>query len=357
MLWMILKTTNLSSRRSAQTCCGVGKMALGAIGGAAIIGPAVFVAAPSLAAALGATGALGAAGTGTAISTLSGAALTNASLAAIGGGTMAGGVAVVSAAGASLGAAVGGVVSHSYFSQVRDFSVRKHNEGRGPAIIFVNGFLTQDIDDPKDWKQGLRNRFSEVPWYHVIWESKTLAAIGSMILRASNGAAAYRFAVGLAEKAAKRAGGRLSPAAWATLAADLIGNPWHLAMVRASMTGILTWLTSSHAAREQEFVLMGHSLGARVIYYALSATATKATPVSSVMYLISSVERSALQMRTIGTMLQMPCRERSITAIALTIKFSSSFTVGLPPCSVSRSESGKSFQRPRKSGITIFRIL
>ena len=50
-------------------------------GGGVIFGPAAYLAAPSIATALGGLGLLGTASTGTAISSLSGAALTSASLA------------------------------------------------------------------------------------------------------------------------------------------------------------------------------------------------------------------------------------------------------------------------------------
>jgi hypothetical protein len=252
----------------------LGKIGAGILAGVIVIGPAVFFAAPGLAAALGASGMLGAAGTGTAISTLSGAALGSASLAAIGAGTMAGGLIVLTAAGASLGGVLGGVVSNAYFGQVRGFSIRKHNEGRGPAIIFANGFLTQKVDDPRDWKRALRHHFADAPWYHLTWEAKVRAEIGSLILRDSTGAAARRFVVHLAERAAKKAGGKLSPAAWVATAADLIGNPWHVAMKKAAMTGVLLADILART-RQQEFILMGHSLGARVIYYALTALSTK----------------------------------------------------------------------------------
>src|SRR5262249_39762365 len=154
-------------------------------------------------------------GTGTAISTLSGAALGSASLAALGGGTMAGGMIVLTAAGAALGSTLGGVVSYSYFGQVRGFSIRKHNEGCGPRVIFINGFLTEKLDDYRDWKRALRKGRTYSPWYHVNWEAQTRYAIGSLILRDSSGHAAKQFARRFAERAAKKAGGRLHPLTWA----------------------------------------------------------------------------------------------------------------------------------------------
>lgn len=81
-------------------------------------GGAALAFAGPIAATVGAAGWLGAASTGTAISTLSGAALTNASLVAFstgtlaaGGGGMAAGSAVIAATGAAVGTAVSGGVA------------------------------------------------------------------------------------------------------------------------------------------------------------------------------------------------------------------------------------------------------
>jgi hypothetical protein len=80
-------------------------------------GTALAFAGP-IAGAVGATGLLGAAGTGTAISSLTGVALTKASLAALGGGTlaaggggMAAGTMVIAAGGAAVGGGVAGGIA------------------------------------------------------------------------------------------------------------------------------------------------------------------------------------------------------------------------------------------------------
>ncbi|MBC8255788.1 MAG: hypothetical protein H8E85_00580 [Candidatus Marinimicrobia bacterium] len=80
------------------TLITAGTLAIGLTGG---------LAAPAIAASFGAAGLLGAAGTGTVISTLSGAALTSASLAAIGTGTVASGTLVLTTTGAVIGACGG----------------------------------------------------------------------------------------------------------------------------------------------------------------------------------------------------------------------------------------------------------
>lgn len=259
----------------------LGKIVVGSAGGILVVAPAALFAAPAFAGALGAAGVLGAASTGTAISTLSGAALTSASLAAV--GTT--GVTVVTAAGASLGAVLGGAVSNAYFGAVRDFSIRKYNEGAGPCVIFINGFLSQKTDDPRTWKPALRRWFMDSPWYHVNWEAQTRASLGHIFLRDASGKAARRFAIKLAKRATRKAAGRFNPLSWAASAADLLANPWHVAMVKASMTGVLLADLVSRI-RDREVILMGHSLGARVVYYALQALSTKSNAAVRDAYLL-----------------------------------------------------------------------
>lgn len=88
----------------------LGKIIGFTVGGIAV-GVGAVLLAPVVLPTLGAAGLLGAASTGTAISTLSGAALASASSAAV-TGTIAGTTAVIGGAGATTGAAVGTMVGH-----------------------------------------------------------------------------------------------------------------------------------------------------------------------------------------------------------------------------------------------------
>jgi len=255
----------------------VGKVAGFTIGGVVVFAPLSILAAPTIASTLGGLGVLGTASTGTIISTLGGAALTSASLAAVGGGTVIAGVTFITAAGAALGAIQGGRISNYYFGELKNtFSILKQNEGSGPAIIYINGFLTEKDEDTRDWRSGIRGGCKDYPWYHLKWDSKNLSELGKMI--AVDGEAARQFAKKLAKKMAKKAGSKLNPLTLGFLLSDLISNPWHTAMVRAAMTGILLADLMART-KNQEFILMGHSLGARVIYYALATLATKETPI------------------------------------------------------------------------------
>jgi len=54
---------------------------------------------------------------------------------------------------------------------------------------------------------------------------------------------------------------------------DIANNPWSVAMVKAEQTGVL--LSDIIARTDKQFILCGHSLGARVIYKTLAQLSTK----------------------------------------------------------------------------------
>lgn len=253
------------------------KTVTGTVTGATVMGaiffPAAVAAAPGLASAAGSLGLLGTATTGTAISSLSGAALTSASLAAM-GGSVAGGTALIAAAGAALGGIQGGVISNAYFGQVRDFGVHKikHKEGRGPAVICIDGFLTQKAEGTRaNWIRGLESQFPENPWYHVTWESKCLRDLGNLA-KGGSGVAGLEKLAALSRRAMKNPSRGLS---FAQLLALIAKNPWHVAMVKSMMTGALLADLLTRTRQRRGFILVGHSLGARVIYYTLQNLSTR----------------------------------------------------------------------------------
>ena len=186
-------------------------------------------------------------------------------------------------------------MASAYFGEVKGFSVRKQNEGAGPSVVvFLNGFLSQPSDDARDWKSCLRRREKWVqrPWYHIAWEAKSKSDLGRMVCKDVSGQAAKAFAARLAKRATRLAGKKLSPITWAAAITDILANPWHSAMKKASMTGfILADLMARSGGRE--FVLMGHSLGARVIYYALAALSTRQEKIVRDVYLLGgAVDRN-----------------------------------------------------------------
>lgn len=261
---------------------GLAKTTAVVAGGAAALGTGAIFAAPGIAAAMGSAGLLGAAGSGAAISSLSGAALTSAAVAKLG----VGGLAIVSAAGAGLGGKTGFGIANSYLKDVPDFNfvqVQKGASDSRHSVIVVNGLLSEQdgkrineekwIELTEDWASGLHGVHGDEDVWHLNWEAKNLVKFGKWISSARNGLAAKGISSAIAMGSKRMAKGA-SIAGWALTASEYISNPWHSAMVNAEKTGVL--LAEAISRTEgQTFTLMGHSLGARVVFFALMALATK----------------------------------------------------------------------------------
>lgn len=253
---------------------GAAKKTATVAGGAAAIGSGAVLAAPGIAAGLGAAGALGAAGTGTTIGSLSGAALTSASVAKLG----AGGLAIISATGIGLGGKTGLGIANSYLKDVPDFEftpLREVETSSNHSIIVVNGFLTEDNKDTEDWCNSLSDYQCENQLWHLNWEAKTLMKLGKWILGSGGGrASTAAAATGFVARGSQALAGRTNAVGLAYTASQMISNPWHSAMVNAEKTGAI--LAEAISRTEgKTYTLMGHSLGARVVFFALMALATK----------------------------------------------------------------------------------
>mgnify|MGYP003132014868 CR=1 FL=1 len=248
----------------------IGTTAAYTVGGAAVIAPLALAAAPAVGGAIG-----------TSILGYSGAAATNAGLATLGGGAiaaggygMAGGVAVVSAAGTALGGRYGAIISNSYYGDIDGFEIIKIKPGSGIPIICIDGFLNEKSKDAADsWLDPIAKKYPENSIYYVRWESKRLRDIASSFGGVGTNAMGRRTAVRAALSASKTAAKKLAPVGFAIQALGLASNPWSVAGVKAYQTGAL--LADIIARTEGKYILIGHSLGARVIYSCLSALKTK----------------------------------------------------------------------------------
>jgi len=257
------KATNVKS---------VAKISAAVVGGAAVIGPAALLAAPGIGSAIGASIITSSSGT-----MLSGAVATKAGLAAIGGGSLAsgglgmvGGITIISGAGAAIGGTLGGVLANSYFGTIKDFEICKVRSGKGPAVIFVDGWLSQKNPGLTEWEEGLEKNYPNNPWYEVKWESKRLQDIGKLIVGSTGKAALKKGLKEAAKRASREAAKKIIPISLLYDLFVLSKNPWHTAMSRASMTGKLLADILARVKRKQ-FILLGHSLGARVVFYTLSS--------------------------------------------------------------------------------------
>jgi pimeloyl-ACP methyl ester carboxylesterase len=237
------------------------KVAGGTLATAAVIAPAAFFAAPVVGAALGGS-ALG--------GSLTGAAATSHGLAMLGGGSiasgglgMAGGTAVVTATGSALGGALGASTVMAYAGADKSFDIVKLRDGVGPAVVLASGFLTEGDSGWGPWQELIDQRFADSPVYRVHWGAHELKKIAILMGGASAKVGVRMVLTNMAKKGSK-AFGRLSYIGAVLLARDVTVNPWSVAKNRAGMTGAAL---ADILARTEEgsFILVGHSLGARVM--------------------------------------------------------------------------------------------
>ena len=248
----------------------IGTTAAYSIGGAAVIAPLALAAAPAIGGAIGTSllGYSGAAATSAGLATLGGGAL------AAGGAGMAGGVAVVTAAGTALGGRYGAVISNSYYGDIDGFEIIKIKPGKGTTVICIDGFLTEKSKEAqKNWLNALSEKYPDNEIYYVKWEAKALQDIASSISLLGGKEIAKKGLLGYAKSASKAAATKLGPLAIAFQALGLVTNPWSVAGVKAYQTGAL--LADIIARTDKEYILIGHSLGARVIYSCLASLKTK----------------------------------------------------------------------------------
>lgn len=254
-----------------------------AVVGGTVLAPVAFVAAPAIGGAVGS------------LSGLSGAAATSHGLAWLGGGSlaagglgMAGGSAVVTALGGGLGSALGATVASEYVKADSSFRIERLKEGTDTPVIFATGFLTEGSNGWGGWEKLIVDRYPDSPVYRVHWgarELRALAALGGEGV----GLQAGRMAVmRLAARASKAAVKRLGPLGNVLLATGIAKNPWSVARARSEMTGAV--LADLIARTDQDrFILLGHSLGGRVMVTAAQALGTReGNPKIEAMHLLGA---------------------------------------------------------------------
>ena len=242
----------------------------GMIGAAVVVAPMALLAAPAVGAALGSS-ALG--------GSLTGAAATSHGLAMLGGGAiaqgglgMAGGTMVVTATGTALGGALGASTMSSYIAADPSFRIEKVREGVGTPVVFATGFLTQGLGGWEAWRVLVDSRYPDAPIYQVHWGAKELKNLGELALSASTKAVVQKMIVAGAKRGSKAAG--MPGVGWVLGFAGIATNPWTVARTRAGMTGVALG-TLLARCEEGPFVLMGHSLGGRVMATAAQTLSTK----------------------------------------------------------------------------------
>ena len=204
---------------------------------------------------------------------------TNAGLAALGGGSvaagglgMAGGTYVVATAGGLLGGVYGDRILGSYIGADKSFRIEKIGDGAGVPVVIARGFLNEKNPEWYKAVRTVKKLYPESPVYELNWGSKELKHLGAVVGTQAVGQVGKKALLKTVGRAGKVMAKKAAPIAPALAAGSLLKNPWHTAVNRANQTG--TALAALLAKTEQkEFVLVGHSLGGRVMVTAATAMA------------------------------------------------------------------------------------
>lgn len=154
------------------------------------------------------------------------------------------------------------VIAQTYYRSINDFEIKKIQDGKGPSVIVVNGFLSQKTEDIKEWENGLRKKYPNNPWYILRWESKHLYGIEKILTAKRDD----ELVAGLGMLISKNYyRGNIVGAMSYKIFGLSINNPWLEANTKAAMTGILLALILSRVKGNRKYILFGNSLGAKVV--------------------------------------------------------------------------------------------
>ncbi|WP_296947297.1 DUF726 domain-containing protein [uncultured Massilia sp.] len=128
------------------------------------------------------------------------------------------------------------------------FKLHKLRSGGKHAVIVVNGFLSKGDRGTSDWEDALAARFGRATWYHLDWDAFRHPLAQAADLLTIDGML-------------DRMVGKREPALLAG---------WHTTMLAAERAGELL-AQAILSTPGWRFTLAGHSLGARVIHFALKA--------------------------------------------------------------------------------------
>ncbi|WFC98032.1 hypothetical protein MYAM1_000753 [Malassezia yamatoensis] len=232
-------------------------MGLATVGGGLVIGLSAGLLAPVIGAGIGA--ALGAVG-------ISG---TSAFL----GGSV--GAAAITTTGTLGGAALGGRGMSRRTRSVKTFEFRPmHNHKRVNCIVTVPGFLRGPEDDPTLPFGVIDPVMGDA--FSIMWEPEMMREMGNAMSILWNETLVQGVQQVLAATVAGAMFSALAWPLWLTKLSYIIDNPWSNATERASAAGlILADVLMNRQLGVRPITLVGFSLGARMIYYALRELANR----------------------------------------------------------------------------------
>lgn len=165
-----------------------------------------------------------------------------------------------------------GLINKYVFSgRLHNLEIDKLQDGQGPALILIDGFLTENKDGCSDWN-GWRTAITKSQYKHsavysVRWDSgkqlEFLGKLGSLISYLG-----LRYGSTLAATVLGATATSASTAALPAAVYQLL-KVWYDALAKAERVGQRLSYIIQCTDHADGFILMGHSLGARVSYYLL----------------------------------------------------------------------------------------
>jgi hypothetical protein len=145
------------------------------------------------------------------------------------------------------------------------FKITKHKDGNYPAIITISGFRTEGLDNRKDWNDSIMGNFPDREWFHLEWNSNRFPFDKKLMTNMPE--------INELEEKKKKFANYIKTsvlyfAPYGKVIYLLLNNYWHVAVRNSRQTGIYLADVLS-ACEKKDFILVGHSLGARVIYNCL----------------------------------------------------------------------------------------
>lgn len=156
------------------------------------------------------------------------------------------------------------------------FELIKLKGGKNPAVVCIDGFMSEeDLSVSNIWTDNLSKHFSLNAVYYAKWKSKSATSLAKSIWKKSN------FQDDFLQIALN------------TLNLTLLDtiSYWNEANKKAHKVGVS--LAKKLTKKEQTYILIGHSLGAKVIYSCMKQLSThNKTHIQSIHLLGGAIDKS-----------------------------------------------------------------
>lgn len=175
-------------------------------------------------------------------------------------------------------------------SSIDKFKITKQRDGNYPAIITISGWRSQDKDNRKDWEESILKIYPDREWFHLEWNSEKIPFIDKAVINnmpctdiktEKQKKNTFFKRVFIVTSLVASSVIPIVPlvSAVSTIATPLgytrlLNNYWHNAVRNSKLAGD-NLAQVLNACKNKDFILVGHSLGARVIFNCLSYLSEK----------------------------------------------------------------------------------